>query len=44
MDFSIPVEYDQPIYLRHKISRKYLSLIIDEDEENDIKYKIVLAS
>lgn len=31
MEFSTFIEYDQVIYLRHKISRKYLGLTIDDD-------------
>jgi len=31
MEFNVPIEYDQPIYLRHMISQKYLTLAVDEE-------------
>jgi hypothetical protein len=44
MEFSSPIEYEQSVYFRHKISRKYLCLSIDEEEETDVKYRIALGS
>ena len=29
MEFNVPIEYDQPISFRHKISKKYLTIIAD---------------
>lgn len=43
MEFNVPIEYDQPISFRHKISKKYLSIIADEEEE-DTKYKLTLGN
>jgi len=45
LEFKVAIEYDQPIYLRHKISQKYLSVAVDEEEEEgEIRYKLVLSS
>jgi hypothetical protein len=44
MEFNVPIEYDQPIYLRHMISQKYLTLTVDEEEEKEISYRLVLGT
>jgi hypothetical protein len=43
-DFKVPVEFEQGILLRHKISNKYLSFCLDfEEEENDTTVKLELS-
>lgn len=44
MEFNVHIEYDQPISFRHKISKKYLNIIADEEEEKDTKYKLTLSN
>lgn len=44
-DFIMQVEFSQPIYLRHKISNKYLSFSLNfEEETNDTTSKLELSS
>ncbi len=43
-EFNLPIEFEQKIMFRHKISNKYLSFSEEfEEEQNDTTYRLQLS-